>query len=110
MRGIAWVGLALFLAACSSSGESDEPRVEVLPTRPPPEPEVTAPPDSIGVATMRPDGTIVLELRAEGGGAIGDGSIEYAPSDADYRYVLDHLGGLRPGEQKPVPPFPDERE
>lgn len=24
--------------------------------------------------------------------------------------ILDHLGGLKPGERKPVPPFPDDPE
>jgi hypothetical protein len=101
---LACVALGALLAACS---ESDAPRIEVVPTRPVSEPEVTEPAESIGVAIMRGDGTIVLELRAEGGGAIGDGMVEYPPSDPQYQYVLDHLGGLRPGEEKPVPPFPD---
>lgn len=64
--------------------------------------------ESIGVATMRADGTIVLQLRAEtDDGAIGDGYFTYAPTDKDYDSVLEHLGGLKPGESKPVPPWPD---
>ena len=63
---------------------------------------------SIGVATMKPDGVLVLQLRAEGpGGAIGDARITYSPGDPNYQKVLSHLGGLKPGESKPVPPFPD---
>jgi hypothetical protein len=63
---------------------------------------------SIGVATMEPDGTIVLQLRAEGPqGAVGDGRFTYPPSDKNYQEVLTHLGGLKPGESKPVPPWPD---
>lgn len=64
---------------------------------------------SIGMAKMKPDGTIVLDLRAEevGGMAIGIGRLEYAPSDPGYQGVLDHIGGLRQGETKPVPPWPD---
>ena len=62
---------------------------------------------SIGVATMDPDGTIVLQLRAEGpGGAIGDALLRYPPSHEEYKEVLTHLGGLKPGESKPVPPWP----
>jgi hypothetical protein len=54
---------------------------------------------------MAPDGTITLYLRATGGGAVGDGMIVYRTSDPNYREVLDHLGGLKPGETKPVPPW-----
>ena len=63
---------------------------------------------SIGAATMRPDGTIELRLRATGpGGLVGDGFFTYPPSDPQYAEVLRHLGGLRPGESKSVPPWPD---
>jgi hypothetical protein len=61
---------------------------------------------SIGQATMTPDGTILLDLRAEGpGGAIGDARLTYPPEHKDYQMILKHLGGLKPGEVKPVPPF-----
>jgi hypothetical protein len=57
---------------------------------------------------MKPDGTIVLQLRAtDDSGAIGDGLITYLPGDPRYAEVLKHLGGLKPGESKPVPPWPD---
>ena len=57
---------------------------------------------------MEKDGTIVLMLRAEGPGGIrGDGLVRYAPTDPKYQEVLKHLGGLKPGEEKPVPPWPD---
>ena len=107
-RRLAFLALGALLAGCSESDERPASQVEVVPTRAVSEAEVTEPAESIGVATMRGDGTIVLYLRAEGPSAIGDAMIEYAPSDARYQRVLDHLGGLRPGEQKPVPPFPDE--
>jgi hypothetical protein len=56
---------------------------------------------------MLPDGTIELSLRAEGpGGIVGHGRMTYAPSDKDYQMVLEHLGGLKPGETKLVPPWP----
>jgi hypothetical protein len=65
-------------------------------------------PTSIGSASMRNDGTIVLMLRAtDGTGAIGDAQIVYSPSHPKYQEVLKHLGGLKPGETKPVPPWPD---
>ncbi len=61
---------------------------------------------SIGVATMEKDGTIILQLRAEGPGpTIGDALFKYPPKDPQYSKILSHLGGLRPGESKPVPPW-----
>lgn len=72
-------------------------------------PDAGAAPESIGQASMKPDGTIVLQLRAEGpGGAVGDGLVTYPKSDPKYDSVLKHLGGLKPGQTKPVPPFPPE--
>ena len=63
---------------------------------------------SIGSATMRPDGVLELMLRAEGpGGMVGDSLVTYAPDDENYQKVLAHLGGLKVGEVKPVPPFDD---
>lgn len=63
---------------------------------------------SIGVATMEADGTIVLQLRAEGPGPVlGDGRLTYPRRHKDYDMVLKHVGGLKPGESKPVPPWPD---
>lgn len=56
---------------------------------------------------MKPDGTIVLRLRAEGSHTIGDGTVEYAPNNPHYQEVLQHLGGLHPGETKSVPPWSD---
>jgi hypothetical protein len=64
--------------------------------------------ESIGSASMEADGTIVLHLRAEGPGMVGDALLRYAPSHKDYAAVLSHLGGLQPGEVKPVPPWPTE--
>lgn len=64
--------------------------------------------DAIGVATMTADRTIVLSLRAETAGTVGHAVLEYPPSHKDYHRVLEHLGGLAPGQEKPVPPFLDE--
>ena len=65
-------------------------------------------PESIGEARMEPDGTIVLRLRAESAdGSVGEGLLRYPPADREYASVLEHLGGLEPGETKPVPPWPD---
>src|SRR4051812_17755542 len=44
---------------------------------------------SIGTAKMKPDGTIVLMLRAEDGkGAVGDALFEYPPAHPSYKSVL----------------------
>lgn len=62
----------------------------------------------IGTATMLPDGTIQLRLRAPlPGGGSGEGELDYKPDDPDYQKILAHLGGLKPGETKPVKPWPD---
>jgi hypothetical protein len=61
----------------------------------------------IGVARMKPDGTIILDLRAEGPGVVGDAQLVYAPTHEQYQSVLEHLGGLQPGEEKAVPPWKD---
>lgn len=63
----------------------------------------------IGVATMEEDGTIVLHLRAEGaGGIIGDSLLRYPPGHSRYAEVIRHLGGLKKGETKLVPPWPEK--
>lgn len=60
----------------------------------------------IGIATMLPDGTIVLDLRAEApGGTVGQGRLTYPPGHPEYAAVLRHLGGLRPDEVKSVRPW-----
>ncbi len=66
-------------------------------------------PEYIGEATMKADRTIVLYLRAESAdGAVGHGTITYAPDDPRYEGLLRHIGGLEPGQKKPVRPWPDE--
>ena len=65
----------------------------------------------VGTATMRDDGTIVLDLRAESAqGDIGMAQFEYPLSDPEYPAILDHLGGLKPGESKLVPPWEDDEQ
>lgn len=81
-----------FLAACSTAPHRTDPAN-----------------DCIGSATMAADGTITLNLRAEGQrGEIGDGAMTYARDNAQYPEVLKHLGGLKPGEDKCVRPWPDK--
>jgi hypothetical protein len=62
----------------------------------------------IGSATMAADGTLVLDLVAEGpGGARGIARILRPPSHPRYAAWIEHLGGIRPGEEKVVPPWPE---
>ncbi|MCW5746430.1 MAG: hypothetical protein KIT36_09550 [Alphaproteobacteria bacterium] len=90
------VALASPVATMTASGQA--------PTAPA-QPEAAP---SIGVAQMRADGTVVLYLRATGaGGSVGHAVLEYPPAHPQYHDVLRHLGGLQPGEVKPVPPWPD---
>ena len=59
---------------------------------------------TIGQAAMRDDGTIVMDLRMEDEktGAVGDLRLFYKPGEAEYQNILNRLGGLKPGEIKPV--------
>ncbi|MBP0463457.1 hypothetical protein J5Y09_06010 [Roseomonas sp. PWR1] len=60
----------------------------------------------IGMARMALDGTIILDLRARDGGTVGMAQLRYPPGHPQYAMILRHLGGMRPGESKPVRPFP----
>jgi hypothetical protein len=66
---------------------------------------------AIGTATMRADGTITLQLRAEsstgssGNPAIGDALIEIKADDPRYRKIIEHIEGIKPGESRPVTPW-----
>jgi hypothetical protein len=71
-------------------------------------PQSTAPSRLIGMATMKPDGTIVLDLHGGREANYAMGQIEYPPMHKDYAAVLKHLGGLAPGQSKGVPPWPDQ--
>ena len=63
----------------------------------------------IGSATMTKDGAIILNLRAEAAdGTIGDSRFVYPKNHKQYLEILKHLGGLKPGQSKPVPPWPDK--
>lgn len=67
-------------------------------------------PDSIGSARMKEDGTLVLHLRAQTGDAVGQGYFEYAPDHAEYASIREHVGPIAPGEERPVPPFPESSD
>jgi hypothetical protein len=61
-------------------------------------------PGSIGTALMGADRTITLNIRTIPGGPL-DGVLASRPGDANYARILSHVGGMQPGEKKPVPPW-----
>ena len=64
--------------------------------------------ESIGRATIDDNGTITLTLKAFGpNGETGTGQIIYPRSHEQYDMILNHIGGIKPGEKKSVAPFGD---
>ena len=60
---------------------------------------------SSSIATMQDDGSIRLVVRTTGkSGLSADVVITYKPEDEDYDKLLKHVGGLKKGETKVVPP------
>lgn len=65
---------------------------------------------SLGTAALDAEGSIVLDLRAsDGRGLLGDGRVVCPRDDSRHAAILAHVGGLAPGETKPVPPWPEGR-
>jgi hypothetical protein len=65
-----------------------------------------ASPARIDVANMEGGGTLVMQLRAESGGTLGEGVLRYPPNRPQHQAIRNHLPGVRPGITVPVPPFP----
>ncbi|NHZ34540.1 hypothetical protein [Massilia rubra] len=63
---------------------------------------------AIGTARMLDDRSIVLNLRAETEGSVGHARFTYQPGDPMHVKIGEHVGGLKPGEEKSVPPFPEQ--
>ncbi len=61
--------------------------------------------DSIGRAKMSADGTITLQLRSLWPDPIAESELVFTPNDPQYEEIKHHLGGITPGESKPVPPW-----
>ena len=62
----------------------------------------------IGSAKMLADKTIVLHLRAETSElppSIGQAQFIYKPADPKYAEIVQHVGGLKPGEEKTFMPL-----
>ena len=58
-------------------------------------------PGSVGTAVMSADGTITLNFT----GPIMRGVLAYRRDNPQYARILSHIGGIQPGQKKPVPPF-----
>jgi hypothetical protein len=118
--GLAPLGLLAILALCAacSGGHTDERGGVTSPETPtsakaampalPPSASSSASilkpmPDSIGVAKMLDNGTLVLDLFNP-----APAQLTYPPTHPEYANTLRHLGGMRPGESKSVPPWPDD--
>ena len=56
----------------------------------------------IGSVKMREDGTLVLDLRHPWMHR------EIPPGHPEHDGIVAHVGGLSPGQEKPVPPWPDD--
>lgn len=61
--------------------------------------------DSVGTAKMSADGTITLQLRSLPPNPIAEGQLVYATDDPQYAEIKRHLGGITPGQFKPIPPW-----
>jgi hypothetical protein len=61
----------------------------------------------IGDARMTEDGTIIVNMRRTADGINVSGIVKYRVDDPHYKEVLDHLGGMRPGETRLVPAWDD---
>jgi hypothetical protein len=61
--------------------------------------------DSVGRAQMSADGAITLRLHTLWPQPFAESERVYAPDDPHYAFIKHHLGGIAPGETKPVPPL-----
>jgi hypothetical protein len=101
---IPWLVLAgsLALAPAASACSRDNPEVV-----PPGAVEARAP-ASIGFATIDASGTLVLDLHTydERAGGRVYAHFVYPRDHEKYAEVLAHVSPIRPGERKPVKPWP----
>ena len=65
-------------------------------------------PASVGSAEMGKDRVLRLMLRTEtADGMVGEMTLVVPPDDPRYAGFVAHLGGIEPGEARPIPPFPE---
>ncbi len=61
--------------------------------------------DSVGRAHMSADGAIALRLHTLWPQPFTESERIYATDDPQYAFIKRHLGGIAPGQTKPVPPL-----
>ena len=91
---------SVFLLTLTGSALAAEPS-------PPESGENPAAAKSIGMARMLADGTILVGVAARGSSDRAQAVLQLSPGDTQYQPLLDHIGGLKPGETKPIPPWPE---
>lgn len=84
--------LALMMLAAAGAARADDAR----PSMP-----------FFGTATMAYDDTLSIKLRSTADGKPADDTLIFKRGDRGYDNVLRHLGGLSPGETKPMRPWKD---
>jgi hypothetical protein len=62
----------------------------------------------VGDARMLDDGTIVINMRRTADGINVSGVFNFPVTDPHYKEVLDHIGGMKPGETRLVPAWDDD--
>src|SRR5882672_8324187 len=82
---------AILLASSGAAFAADDPAAE----------------KSVGVATMLANGTILVGVRGPEPERGARAVLMVEPGDTNYQMIIDHLGGLKPGETKSIPPWPD---
>lgn len=60
----------------------------------------------LGTAAMADDGSITVSLDRKLNGKRAEEMIRYPTSDPAYQQIIEHVGGLKPGESKPVLSWP----
>ncbi len=94
---------SLSVAGCASEKAPTTPvpaTSTVASSAPVDSPIFFPPPTSIGEATMLPDGTLVVSNPHQ--------VSRVAPSDPKYAAWIAQVGGIKPGEAKNMPAWPDE--
>jgi hypothetical protein len=97
MMKITWIMVSLalvFIIGCASVSRAPASNHDRADRQP------------IGVVKMRPDGVIEMQLRAEHGSIRGDAFFIFPPDHPRYEEIKSHVEGLKPGEEKSVPPWP----
>ena len=101
---------ALAYATAAGAGPSVQPRPQdaTPQTKTVAQSGVAGP---IGLARMLKDRTIVVLAYAEApgpGGEVSEFQLIFKPGDHQYQELLRHLGGLKPGQSKGIPPWPEK--